>query len=1399
MNPGGQPKSTDYRAMTPFINPLNSQEYAVRRAKIEEAKRKLAEMELQMELEETIRQGREAEQRLAEMQASMAAEVPIVAELSSASSSGHYPNAFYSSTEEAPPLTARIEGEIRDTSPNSSRPPTQMPYYHQHNYPTTNQAQQAGFQAHTPQISTQPTVQRSSFSQTQSQPAARSQSSHAPYPVAPAFAVHGYQHFQQATSTPYQMYQVGQAYQPRSSYSEEYWAKQSQKYAAELAGAGVGVQTAPTGVKPQAKERAGAGAQTAPTGAKPQARERAGAGLQTAPAPAGVKPQASSFVGTGISQYAAQVQHQVASPAVPSVATVASSTQRPSLSSAEPQSTKRQSSGNPAQSAITKPEFIRQFQLVCNRNAQAIQEFLSSCPVAMEWWAEAARSVNPANFKDEGVVKMLNDMRNLTRTPIVQADPSASASTDVHVPTTVLATSVATAKPLPLPANPPSAQPPSTQPPSTQPPSSKQTRLGTKEDFLRYFHDRFQQADIDVIVEFLVRNLHFVPGEWRAALLSTLSPETLKEFGLALNRARASAGSKNVPATSAPMSDASSNPVPTVAQQSPIATASNVVAPATTHTMPGSSKSIPVPPRPSVTKSTQAKSTSAQPPMASASNSTVATTAAALATKTPTAPQVQASVSTAQVAPLVQPAASLNGVPPPLSIPGADGKVAHYAYDLYLKRYVRTDILNEHPVPSGSNAGIYYRDSVSKAYDGQQPPVLARQGMPASTPVPATILIPPATPPRREENGSFRDKRTPQQADKSRLAKDILRSLGINPPPAMTEEEEVADKETGVSSGNLPVTAEHQQETPPSRDISVDPLHEAPKETSLLQSPSNVLMEQVQQPQTQSPQSPIKEAFADNIIMDDEPTATSPEKATASLEFPLPTAPLCAASMSMDQEELTRGVDGMSLATDVHRSEPTREDGPIDSPISFPDLNEPLPPVLEPAGISSPAPSFRAQSPEQNEDNRSGVLPLFLPSPSASPAPHSQLHPETDDDVSIVEHILRDGSLSKSRVDLLDEDHARTSLRSVKRKKGQKVYVLVPPPPPALRRAIKKRKLQDQSIVSGSEEEEESKYNDFEQALIADCRVRMVERPCQWNGCDALMNSGENLYLHLKLHVQEASSQGPFSCRWQSCPRKFKLAVALEKHLQKHSYFPLPCPLANCSDVFDKPVEVMGHDLQHQQRESNRKLEMKQPPKPLVPKIPPMLEPPPKSLPSYRVEPRYIRQAHIPPQRHAVIGPWVLQHIFSPVEQNLRKQNASMRLRYPRPDARAENLDNLRARPDEYDFLASLSTSPTRTIRYDDLDSGGVSLALFDGLTLWGTDSNSRGEESKPEGESSDPTKDMVIKVLEGGASSSVPVEGSGDLPMGEASTTMGGMDGSHWTTEGAVGEEEAVMMMLWD
>ncbi|KAG2108900.1 uncharacterized protein F5147DRAFT_652497 [Suillus discolor] len=279
--------------------------------------------------------------------------------------------------------------------------------------------------------------------------------------------------------------------------------------------------------------------------------------------------------------------------------------------------------GSLAQSTIMKPDFIRQFQLACNHGTQAIQDFLSSCPVAVEWWAEAARSLNPENFKDEGVLKMLNDMRNLNQFFCL-------SSTNVHVPTGISATSEATIQPLPLPlpANPLPAQ---------------QTPAGpsTKEAFVQYFHERFQGVDMDVTVKFLMQNLHSVPEEWQKVLFGSLAPEFKKELGHALTRAKASAASKTLPVTSAATPNTSSDRVPTVVQQSRTTTASNAVTPATAHTTSESSKSIPVPPRPSVTKNTQAKSTSVQPPRALTSNRTAATTVAPLATKATPAPHAR--------------------------------------------------------------------------------------------------------------------------------------------------------------------------------------------------------------------------------------------------------------------------------------------------------------------------------------------------------------------------------------------------------------------------------------------------------------------------------------------------------------------------------------------------------------------------------------------------------------------------------------------------------------------------------------------------------------------------------------------------------------------------------------
>jgi len=54
---GGQPS----RSMAPFSNQMTREEYLLRKAKIDEAREKLAQMELEIELQEAARQGREAE------------------------------------------------------------------------------------------------------------------------------------------------------------------------------------------------------------------------------------------------------------------------------------------------------------------------------------------------------------------------------------------------------------------------------------------------------------------------------------------------------------------------------------------------------------------------------------------------------------------------------------------------------------------------------------------------------------------------------------------------------------------------------------------------------------------------------------------------------------------------------------------------------------------------------------------------------------------------------------------------------------------------------------------------------------------------------------------------------------------------------------------------------------------------------------------------------------------------------------------------------------------------------------------------------------------------------------------------------------------------------------------
>ncbi|KAF8138315.1 hypothetical protein EV363DRAFT_1154094, partial [Boletus edulis] len=249
-------------------------------------------------------------------------------------------------------------------------------------------------------------------------------------------------------------------------------------------------------------------------------------------------------------------------------------------------------------------------------------------------------------------------------------------------------------------------------------------------------------------------------------------------------------------------------------------------------------------------------------------------------------------------------------------------------------------------------------------------------------------------------------------------------------------------------------------------------------------------------------------------------------------------------------------------------------------------------------------------------------------------------------------------------------------------------------------------------------------YSHPEQLLIEESKSRLLERPCRWLNCRAVLNCAVNLLAHLKKHAREEGLAGmaPFLCRWASCEREFDVKQERDVHLEKHTIRPLPCPFAGCDERFNKPVEVMQHEFQHQQAE-RRELVMRKPTyQPNVPAIPARLGPPPHWLPSHRVIPRRVVKCRISADRHATVGPWILWNIFSPVELNTRKQNASMRGR-PARQAINYDVDSSDPRRDDYDFLLALSSYPAKNPQLDDLDSTLITMSAARGLTLWGSGS----------------------------------------------------------------------------
>ncbi|KAG9317318.1 hypothetical protein JVU11DRAFT_1516 [Chiua virens] len=589
--------------------------------------------------------------------------------------------------------------------------------------------------------------------------------------------------------------------------------------------------------------------------------------------------------------------------------------------------------------------------------------------------------------------------------------------------------------------------------------------------------------------------------------------------------------------------------------------------------------------------------------------------------------------------------------------------------------------------------------------------------------------------------------RTPKDANQLTLARDILRSLGKTVPElCQVMGGEPVEKANDQGSGQLPEVAPTQSVTstafpkPPAIPLAIS--------TDVASSPSIPVanpsigeeLQGVASPGPSGARPGMKEErgvingpiMIDLTLDGSDISENGKAQETASggvADAPSrPASPTNTTNHTPLLENLTLKEPPVDVTADadnvdVHMSSPPLSllaEENIESELVYP----------PPGGVASVSPSFEPIPREASARPSDGHFPLFLPSPPVSPV-HTE-PPETD--LEMIDD--GEGGPSRKRRSMdVDEIKADTGLvtlpRNRKRRKRQ-VYVLIPPAPLYVKKARTRGRalaVGMGSDLEGVGQDGEPQYNHLEQLLIEESKPRLLERRCRWLNCDAVLNCAANLLAHLKVHAREEDLQAPFSCRWASCRRQFDNEQERDVHLERHTIRPLPCPLAGCDKQFDKPVEVMQHEVQHQRADCRETLTLKPTYEPIVPAIPARLGPPPHQLPSHHVVPRRVVKCRISADRHATLGPWILWNIFSPVDLNMRKQNASMRGRSTR---QAVNHDfDSTDRRDDYDFLLALSSYPAKHPPLDDLDSTLITASVARGLTLWG--SKNSGGRATPE------------------------------------------------------------------
>ena len=355
--------------------------------------------------------------------------------------------------------------------------------------------------------------------------------------------------------------------------------------------------------------------------------------------------------------------------------------------------------------------------------------------------------------------------------------------------------------------------------------------------------------------------------------------------------------------------------------------------------------------------------------------------------------------------------------------------------------------------------------------------------------------------PKRDVPQAQPNVRTPRDANKSTLARDILHALGKT---AQTTSREMGGEPAGKvshhkSDRRLPEVVPPQ---PISRPVSSKP-PAVSLETGLVD--ANSLVISSENPGAQdgpqhaaSPRQPIAKpvlkegqaAVIEGPIMIDLTLEDSDESIDGKRQEPtflMRTSASAATSSqpasatnttshtplleNLSLEELPTDDAGDSNNADVHLHSPPL--GLVAEEKMESELLYPPPDSMEPALSSfEPLPS------EANEHPLDDQLPLFLPSPPASPAPTEPpaTEPETTNDEGESRSSLKRRSVDADKMEI---DTGMATPPRVRKRRKQQVYVLVPPAPLYVQKAKMKERAMAEGIDLGGVGQEEERMKAF--------------------------------------------------------------------------------------------------------------------------------------------------------------------------------------------------------------------------------------------------------------------------------------------------------------------------------